>query len=68
MSVKVIHESISRLLNQFDNENSLECLCRLLSTIGKDLEQFVEQPMPSDVINTSSSTRAKVSLYIILKN
>ena len=33
-----MHQCIVRLLNQPDDEESLECLCRLLTTIGKDLE------------------------------
>lgn len=66
VSAKVIHESITRLLNQSDNEDSLECLCRLLTTIGKELMLCLEQPMSSDASNTSCSTKPKVVLHIIV--
>lgn len=33
-----MHQCILRLLSQPEDEESLECLCRLLSTIGKELE------------------------------
>lgn len=38
LSVKIMHQCILRLLSQPEDEESLECLCRLLSTIGKELE------------------------------
>lgn len=33
----IMHECIRKLLSQGDEE-SLECLCRLLKTIGKELD------------------------------
>lgn len=33
----IMHDCIVKLLKNHDEE-SLECLCRLLSTIGKDLD------------------------------
>ena len=38
---RIMHEIIRRLLNQTDEE-SLECLCWLLNTIGKQLDQCTE--------------------------
>lgn len=38
LSVKIMHQCIARLLNTPDDEESLEALCRLLSTIGRELE------------------------------
>ena len=38
LSAKIMHQCILRLLSQPEDEESLECLCRLLSTIGKELE------------------------------
>lgn len=34
----IMHECIKKLLSQGDEE-SLECLCKLLKTIGKELEE-----------------------------
>ena len=38
IATKVMHICILRLLKQQDDEESLECLCILLLTIGKDLD------------------------------
>lgn len=35
---KIMHECITRLLDQPHDEESLECLCRLLNTMGKEFE------------------------------
>ena len=43
LSVKVMHQCIGRLLAQSDDEESLEDLCCLLSTIGKELEAQTQQ-------------------------
>lgn len=43
LSVKIMHQCIGRLLSTQDDEESLECLCRLLSTIGKELETPMAQ-------------------------
>lgn len=40
-----MHDCIVKLLKNHDEE-SLECLCRLLSTIGKDLD-FEKAKVPS---------------------
>jgi len=37
LTTKIMHRCIRHLLDQND-EDSLECLCKLLTTIGKDLE------------------------------
>ena len=39
-----MHEIIRKLINQTDEE-SLECLCWLLNTTGKQLEQATEQKL-----------------------
>jgi hypothetical protein len=44
LSVKVMHQCILRLLSQPEDEDSLECLCVLLSTIGKELETPMQAP------------------------
>lgn len=65
----IMHDCIVKLLKNHDEE-SLECLCRLLSTIGKDLDfakakvqnrqmkeqHFILQPV-------LSSVRALVNIY-----
>ena len=38
IATKVMHICILRLLKQQEDEESLECLCILLLTIGKDLD------------------------------
>lgn len=37
LTENIMHDCIVKLLKNHDEE-SLECLCRLLSTIGKDLD------------------------------
>jgi len=37
LTTKIMHRCIRHLLDQNDEDN-LECLCKLLTTIGKDLE------------------------------
>lgn len=37
LTTKIMHRCVRHLLEQND-EDSLECLCKLLTTIGKDLE------------------------------
>ena len=37
LTARVIHECVKRLLKEIDEE-SLESLCRLLTTLGKELE------------------------------
>lgn len=34
----IMHDCVVKLLKNHHDEESLECLCRLLSTIGKDLD------------------------------
>jgi translation initiation factor 4G len=34
-----MHDCINRLLKQESDEENLECLCKLLSTIGKDIDK-----------------------------
>lgn len=40
LTTKIMHRCIKELLIQSD-EDSLECLCKLLTTVGKDLESKV---------------------------
>lgn len=44
LSSRIMHECIQRLFGNLNNpdEESLECLCKLLSTIGEKLESFVK--------------------------
>ena len=37
LTARIMHECVKRLLKEIDEE-SLECLCRLLTTVGKELE------------------------------
>lgn len=37
LTARIMHECVRKLLKALDEE-SLECLCRLLTTVGKDLE------------------------------
>ena len=34
----IMHDCINRLLKQETDEENLECLCRLLTTIGKNID------------------------------
>nr|CAH0113662.1 unnamed protein product [Daphnia galeata] len=57
LSVKIMHQCILRLLSQPEDEESLECLCRLLSTIGKELETPMQAPAGrSTSISTNRET------------
>lgn len=38
LTARIMHECIKKLIKTTDEE-SLECMCRLLTTVGKDLEQ-----------------------------
>lgn len=38
LTARIMHECVKKLLKQTDEE-SLECLCRLLTTVGKDLDE-----------------------------
>lgn len=44
ISGKIMHECIRKLLLQTDEE-SLECLCRLVTTVGQPLEQETREKM-----------------------
>ena len=39
LTVRIMHECIRGLLNKAPEEESLECLCRLVTTVGKVLEE-----------------------------
>lgn len=50
LTTKIMHRCIRHLLDQNDEDN-LECLCKLLTTIGKDLES---KGGPSDAVSSRS--------------
>jgi hypothetical protein len=59
VSVKTIHHCILRLFSQPEDEFSLECLCVLLSTIGKEFETQVQADR-----STSISVRIKKNVSL----
>ena len=61
LSAKIMHQCILRLLSQPEDEESLECLCRLLSTIGKELESPAVQT--GTARSASSSSRETMNSY-----
>ncbi len=44
LTARIMHECVQKLL-KYDDEESLECLCRLLTTVGKDLELETNQKL-----------------------
>ena len=38
LTEKIMHDCIVRLLRGNSDEENLECLCRLMTTIGKDID------------------------------
>ncbi|XP_043800130.1 eukaryotic translation initiation factor 4 gamma 3-like isoform X4 [Apis laboriosa] len=50
LTTKIMHRCIKELLIQSD-EDSLECLCKLLTTVGKDLESKVSPEEMQDYFN-----------------
>ena len=42
LTARIMHECVKRLLKEADEE-TLECLCRLLTTVGKELEAETKQ-------------------------
>ena len=58
---RIMHEIINRLISQIDEE-SLECLCWLLNTIGKILEQNTQEKLMAPHTDESQKT---VSIYWI---
>ena len=43
LTVKIMHECVVKLLNSKLDEESLECLCRLLTTVGQEFERETNQ-------------------------
>ena len=39
LTVNIMHKCLKKLLKSDDDEDSLECLCQLLTTIGSDIDQ-----------------------------
>lgn len=60
LTAKIMHECVQKLLKCVDEE-SLECLCRLLSTIGKNLEDETIKRM-------AGKEQGPVSLFFLLKH
>lgn len=56
-----MHDCIVKLLKNHDEE-SLECLCRLLSTIGKDLDFEKAKVHQAHTQMRTSQTYASLSL------
>ena len=52
---RIMHEIIRRLLTQTDEE-SLECLCWLLNTIGKQLDQCTESKIVAGDVSFHSNS------------
>jgi len=52
LTAKIMHECITRLLNYKEEEameEALECLCKLLTTVGKDLEIETQRRLQAEV-------------------
>ena len=52
---RIMHEIIRRLVTQTDEE-SLECLCWLLNTIGKQLDQCTESKIQAGDVSFHSNS------------
>ena len=52
---RIMHEIIRRLVTQTDEE-SLECLCWLLNTIGKQLDQCTESKIAAGDVSFHSNS------------
>lgn len=59
----IMHDCVVKLLKNHDEE-SLECLCRLLTTIGKDLD-FEKAKVPTR--DTEDSTRGSQSRAVCVQ-
>lgn len=64
LTTKIMHRCIKELLIQSD-EDSLECLCKLLTTVGKDLESKVspEVSLFYFIINNKSLMPPPSNIY-----
>lgn len=49
LTSNIMHDCIQKLIGEKD-EDSIECLCRLLTTIGKDLDKPGKQGQPVRII------------------
>ena len=64
-----MHQCITRLLSAAEDEESLECLCRLLSTIGKELENPMNpQQGTARTASNSVKTHHLVKLMLVILN
>ena len=61
LSLDSLHYIILRLLGRPEDETSLECLCVLLTEIGKQLETAAMQT-PDEESASSSSVRSQLDL------
>lgn len=65
ITAKVIHQCILRLLNQPEDEQSIECLCLLLETVGMELETV---QFGADRLAYSSNQETVNSYFSALKS
>ncbi|XP_046742557.1 eukaryotic translation initiation factor 4 gamma 3-like isoform X2 [Diprion similis] len=72
LTTNIMHRCIRHLLSQIDEEN-LECLCKLLSTIGKDLESksqnlsdYFKQML--DIVNRKSAGKVSSRVRFMLQD
>ncbi len=55
LTVRIMHECVKRLIRSVDEE-SLECLCGLLTTVGKDLENETNLKIQGGGVSSSFQT------------
>ena len=48
LTARIMHECLKQLLRSPADEEALECLCRLLATVGKDLEAETDAKIRAD--------------------
>merc|ERR1719430_1741205 len=70
LTARIIHECVKKLL-MTSNEESLECLCRLVTTVGKELEEETNERLskgPQPGINDLSVYFKEMSKLVAQKN
>lgn len=60
----IMHDCVVKLLKNHDEE-SLECLCRLLSTIGKDLD-FEKAKVGKALTRTDRCLNYSLNVFLVL--
>ena len=62
LTEKIMHECLKKLLRADDDEDSLECLCQLLTTIGQDIDQRQQdQKLAAQVLPKAGTCRPGTS-------